>query len=47
MRGGGKMFEIEFAQPARKHVQSLRKRDQRIILDAIESRLRDQPDQPV
>jgi mRNA-degrading endonuclease RelE of RelBE toxin-antitoxin system len=40
------MFEIEFARPAREHLKALRKRDQQIVLDAVETRLRHQPDRP-
>jgi hypothetical protein len=32
------MFEIQFALPAREHVRALRKRDQQIVLDAVEKR---------
>ena len=40
------MFEIEFALPAREHIKALRKRDQRLVLDAVDARLRNEPDQP-
>jgi mRNA-degrading endonuclease RelE of RelBE toxin-antitoxin system len=40
------MFEIEFAGPAREHLKALRKRDQQIVLDAVEAQLRHRPDQP-
>ena len=38
-------FEIRFSPLARKHVKALRKRDQQIVLDAIEVQLRHQPHQ--
>jgi mRNA-degrading endonuclease RelE of RelBE toxin-antitoxin system len=40
------MFEIEFAVPAREHIMALSKRAQRMVLDAVEARLRHQADQP-
>ena len=36
-------FKIELTQSAADHVRGYRKYDQRIILDAIEEQLRDQP----
>jgi mRNA-degrading endonuclease RelE of RelBE toxin-antitoxin system len=39
-------FEIEFSPDAREHLPSLRKRDQRIIVDTIADLLTHQPDQP-
>jgi mRNA-degrading endonuclease RelE of RelBE toxin-antitoxin system len=45
-RKGKLAFEIKLSPPARKHVEALRKRDQQIVLQAIEVRLRHQPDHP-
>jgi mRNA-degrading endonuclease RelE of RelBE toxin-antitoxin system len=45
-REGLMAFEIEFSPDARDHLQALRKRDQRIIVDAIADQLTHQPDQP-
>jgi len=39
-------FAIEFSKLARDHLERLRKRDQRIIVDAIAVHLALQPDQP-
>jgi mRNA-degrading endonuclease RelE of RelBE toxin-antitoxin system len=36
-------FQIEFTQTAADHVRSLRKFDQKIVLDGIEEQLRHQP----
>ena len=38
-------FSIEFAQPAQDHLERLRKRDQRIIINAIAIQLSHQADQ--
>ena len=38
------VFKIEFSPAARDHVRGLRKRDQRIILDAIARQLSEQPE---
>lgn len=39
-------FDIEFSDRAKSNFQDMRKRDQRIVLDAIDTRLRDQPEVP-
>jgi mRNA-degrading endonuclease RelE of RelBE toxin-antitoxin system len=39
-------FSITFSPDARDHLRLLRKRDQRIIIDAIAAQLTHQPDQP-
>ena len=39
-------FVIEFSPDAREHLRAMRKRDQRIIVDAIAEQLIHQPDQP-
>ena len=39
-------FVIEFSPAARDHLKAMRKRDQRVILDAITDQLTHQPDQP-
>ena len=36
-------FQIEFTQSAADHIRAFRTYDQRIVLDAIEEQLRDQP----
>ena len=38
-------FEIEFSPDARDHLRALRKRDQRIIVDAVAEHLTHEPDQ--
>ncbi len=39
-------YTIQFSPRARDQLQSLRKRDQQIILDAIAAQFANQPDQP-
>ena len=39
-------FTIEFSPDAHDHLRALRKRDQRIVVDAIANQLAHQPDQP-
>ena len=39
-------FAVEFSPRAREHVETLRKRDQQIILDAISVQLTHEPQQP-
>ena len=39
-------FAIEFSAPARDHLEGLRKRDQRVIVDAIEAQLTHEPGKP-
>src|SRR4051812_24427133 len=39
-------FAIEFSPDARDHLRSLRKRDQKILVDAIADQLTHLPDQP-
>ena len=39
-------FAIELSPKAQEHLRRLRKRDQRIIVDAIDLQLTHQPDQP-
>jgi mRNA-degrading endonuclease RelE of RelBE toxin-antitoxin system len=39
-------FDIDFSQRARDNLKLLRKRDQQIIVDAIDTHLTDQPDHP-
>lgn len=38
-------FTIRFTPPAREHLKAFRKRDQQIVLDAVERQLRDRPEQ--
>jgi mRNA-degrading endonuclease RelE of RelBE toxin-antitoxin system len=45
-REGLMASEIEFSPNARDHLQALRKRDQRIIVDATADQVTHQPDQP-
>lgn len=40
------VFAIEFSRRAREHLKRLRKRDQRIIVDAVVLQLAHQADQP-
>ena len=39
-------FEIEFSEPARDHLKRFRKRDQQVLLDAIDGQLTNEPDRP-
>jgi mRNA-degrading endonuclease RelE of RelBE toxin-antitoxin system len=39
-------FSVEFSRPAQEHLRQFRKRDQRIIIDAIAVQLSQQPDHP-
>ncbi len=39
-------FAIEFSPHAREHLAQLRRRDQRIIIDAVEAQLSQEPDHP-
>jgi mRNA-degrading endonuclease RelE of RelBE toxin-antitoxin system len=39
-------FTIEFSPHAREHLAQLRRRDQRIVVDAIEEQLSHEPDHP-
>ncbi len=39
-------FAIEFSPRARDHLGQLRRRDQRIIVDAVEAQLSNEPDHP-
>ena len=39
-------FAIEFSPRARDHLRHLRRRDQRIIVDAVEAQLSNEPDHP-
>jgi mRNA-degrading endonuclease RelE of RelBE toxin-antitoxin system len=45
-REGVMAFTIEFSPDAHDHLRVLRKRDQRIVVDAIADQLAHQPDQP-
>ena len=39
-------FAIEFSPHARRHLEQLRKRDQRIVADAVGTQLSHEPDRP-
>jgi mRNA-degrading endonuclease RelE of RelBE toxin-antitoxin system len=39
-------FTVRFTPPAREHLKGFRKRDQRIVVGAIERQLVDRPEQP-
>jgi mRNA-degrading endonuclease RelE of RelBE toxin-antitoxin system len=39
-------FDVEFSDIAREHLKAFRKRDQQVILDALDAQLTSQPDRP-
>jgi mRNA-degrading endonuclease RelE of RelBE toxin-antitoxin system len=39
-------FAIEFSPDAREHLRALKKRDQRIVVDAVAEQLAHEPDRP-